>query len=179
MAPLVVRLLIVFAGGACLGSLVNWAVYTFAWMPRPISPWSRWRAEGVRLSKLDRVPIVGWYGLRREAPIHGPGFWLRPMLLEIGVGAALAALYWWEVERLALIRGQLAGAAIAPPIAAVLGVAADRVQGAAERALLKSVLFGFLCDVPGSPGSVSQSFAQPDAYGMEVSGLGAAESLFG
>src|SRR6185503_5711666 len=119
MAPLVIRLLIVFVGGACLGSLVNWAVYTFAWMPRPISPWARWTAEGVHRSKLDRLPIVGWYGLRREATIHGPGFWLRPMLLEIGVGAALAALYWWEVERLGLIRGQLAGIAIAPPLAAL------------------------------------------------------------
>jgi prepilin signal peptidase PulO-like enzyme (type II secretory pathway) len=40
------------------------------------------------------------------------------MLLEIGLGVALAALYWWEVDRLALIRGQLRGMAIMPPTAA-------------------------------------------------------------
>ena len=31
-------------------------------------------------------------------------------------GVALAALYWWEVERLGLIQGQLGGARIVPPI---------------------------------------------------------------
>jgi leader peptidase (prepilin peptidase) / N-methyltransferase len=115
MAPLALRLLIVFAGGACLGSFVNWAIYTFAWSPRPISPWSRWTAEGVSRLPLDRVPIMGWLGLRREVPIHGPRFWWRPLLLEIGMGAALAALYWWEVVQLGLIRGQVQGAGIAAP----------------------------------------------------------------
>jgi leader peptidase (prepilin peptidase) / N-methyltransferase len=40
--------------------------------------------------------------LRREATLHGWGFWLRPMLLELLCGLGLAALYWWEVGRLAL-----------------------------------------------------------------------------
>ena len=47
--------------------------------------------------------MFGWFGLRREAHLHGRGFWIRPLLLELALGAALAALYWWEVERLGLI----------------------------------------------------------------------------
>lgn len=41
---------------------------------------------------------------------------LRPLLIRLGLGVALVALYWWEVERLGLIRGQLEGLAIAPPM---------------------------------------------------------------
>jgi prepilin signal peptidase PulO-like enzyme (type II secretory pathway) len=37
------------------------------------------------------------------------------MLLELGLGVVLAWLYWWEIERLGLIQGQV-GAAIAPPL---------------------------------------------------------------
>jgi prepilin signal peptidase PulO-like enzyme (type II secretory pathway) len=53
------------------------------------------------------VPIVGWFALRREAATHGPGFWIRPLFVEIGFGVGLAALYWWEVSRLGLIAGQI------------------------------------------------------------------------
>jgi prepilin signal peptidase PulO-like enzyme (type II secretory pathway) len=47
--------------------------------------------------------------------IHGPRFWIRPLLLEFGLGTALAALYWWEIERLGLVQGQV-DVAIAPPL---------------------------------------------------------------
>jgi len=115
MAPLTARLLVVFLAGACLGSLVNWAIYTLAWNPRPISPWGGLPDGARRRSWFDRLPIVGWLALKREASIHGPRFWMRPMLLEIAVGAALAALYWWEVGSLGLIRDQMHGAAIMSP----------------------------------------------------------------
>ena len=114
MIPIGFRLAIVFAVGACLGSLVNWAIYALAWRPRPISPWSRLLPGASPRGRLDRVPIVGWFALRREAKTHGPRFWLRPLMLEIGLGAALAALYWWEVIRLGLIGGQVAAAIAAP-----------------------------------------------------------------
>src|SRR5438270_9828179 len=81
MVPLAVRLIIVFVIGAALGSLVNWAIHTFAWQPRPV------RRSGV-----------------------------RPLLLSIGLGIALAGLYWWEVERLGLIHDQFVGVNIVPPI---------------------------------------------------------------
>ncbi len=115
MVFLAVRLVLVFVVGACLGSLVNWAIYTLAWNARPISPWSRGPADTAPRGQIDRMPILGWFKLSREAKIHGPRFWWRPMLLEIGVGVALAALYWWEVERLGLIQGQLPNDLIAPP----------------------------------------------------------------
>jgi leader peptidase (prepilin peptidase) / N-methyltransferase len=119
MIPLAVRLVIVFAAGACLGSLVNWAVYALAWTPRSISPWSNVPADAVPRRRFDRLPVLGWFALRRETHLHGPRFWIRPLLLEIAAGAALAALYWWEIPQFGLIRDQLAGVAIRPPIGAL------------------------------------------------------------
>jgi len=107
MGPLAVQLLVVFLGGTVLGSFVNWAIYSLAWYPRPISPWSSTPDRAAPRGWGDRVPVLGWWKLSRESPIHGSWFWLRPMLLEIALGAALAALYWWEVDRLGLIRDQL------------------------------------------------------------------------
>ena len=107
MISFYLRLTIVFVVGACLGSLVNWAIYALAWRPRFISPWSQALPDFPPRSRTHRVPVFGWFGLRHEAHLHGRGFWIRPLLLELGLGAALAALYWWEFERLGLIRGQL------------------------------------------------------------------------
>jgi prepilin signal peptidase PulO-like enzyme (type II secretory pathway) len=115
MIPLPLRLAFVFLMGACLGSLVNWAVYTLAWHARPISPWSPLPHGAPPRRQLDRWPIVGWFGLRREADLHGRGFWIRPMFLELVLGVAFAALYWWEIHRLGLIQAQV-GVAIAPPL---------------------------------------------------------------
>ena len=67
-------------------------------------------------SGRDRVPILGWLKLNRETTIFGPRYWWRPLLLEVATGVALAALYWWEIERLGLIQGQLGRARIVPPI---------------------------------------------------------------
>src|SRR4029079_486697 len=97
MILLALRLIAVFVIGVSLGSFVNWAIYSLAWTPRPISPWSRLPGDFTRRRRSDRVPIIGWLSLRREAAIHGRGFWLRPLSLEIGLGLAMAALYWWEV----------------------------------------------------------------------------------
>ena len=119
-----------FSSASCLGSLVNWAIYTFAWNPRPISPWSRRR----RSAAAALVPIGCRSWLVRAAPRSDaarPRFWMRPMLLEIGLGVALAALYWWEVVRLGLMRDQTF-AAVAPPIvAAALAVCQSRAAACA------------------------------------------------
>ncbi|MBN2475390.1 MAG: prepilin peptidase [Pirellulales bacterium] len=95
--PLEVRLLAIFVLGACLGGLANLATYRLAWHPRPISPWSRPASQAPPRRFGDRFPIVGWFGLRREAAIHGTGFWIRPMLVELLLGWGLAAFYWWEI----------------------------------------------------------------------------------
>lgn len=103
LIPIDVRLGVLFVLGACAGSLVNWAVYSLCDRPRPISPFSRRDPQAPPRRRLDRVPIFGWLLLRREAGLHGRGFWVRPMLVELLLGVGLAALYWWEIERLGLL----------------------------------------------------------------------------
>ncbi len=103
--PEPIRLAAVFLLGACLAAAANLAVYQLAARRRPISPWGP-RPPGVpKRGIIARLPIVGWWAMRREAALHGPWFWVRPMLLEAGWGATLAALYWWETLRLGLLSG--------------------------------------------------------------------------
>ena len=101
--PLPLRLLLLFLVGVSLGSLVNLGIYRLAYFRRRISPWSRTRGEVASRRWFDRLPVMGWLSLRREASIHGRGFWIRPMLVELFYGLGIVALYWWEVEQLALI----------------------------------------------------------------------------
>jgi leader peptidase (prepilin peptidase)/N-methyltransferase len=106
MIPLVLRLAVLFFIGAWLGTFVNWAIYALAWSPRPVSPWSLAPDGADSRRWKDRLPLIGWVRLRREANIHGPRFWIRPLCIEFMLGIALAGLYWWEVERLGLIFDQ-------------------------------------------------------------------------
>jgi prepilin signal peptidase PulO-like enzyme (type II secretory pathway) len=101
--PFPFRLLGLFVAGVCLGSLVNLGVYQLAWHPRPISPWSRPHPKAPARRPDDRVPILGWLGLRREASLHGPAFWLRPLLVELLMGVGLPVLYWWEIDQTGLL----------------------------------------------------------------------------
>ena len=95
--PIPLRLVGLAIVGAWVGSLINLAVYRLAFGQRSISPWSAPLAGAAPRRWSDRLPVVGWFGLRRESALHGPGFWVRPMLLELCCGIGLAALYWWEV----------------------------------------------------------------------------------
>ena len=58
---------------------------------------------------VDRVPIFGWLGLRREAALHGPGFWIRPMLVELGRRTGLCRALWWEIVAAGLLPAGLPG----------------------------------------------------------------------
>jgi prepilin signal peptidase PulO-like enzyme (type II secretory pathway) len=98
--------------GAFAGCLVNAAIDAWAWQPRRISPWLRRSESTPHRTWLDRLPVVGWWRLRRESALHGGGFWIRPLLIELGYGFGLAALYWFEVVRLGLIVPPLPGAAL-------------------------------------------------------------------
>ncbi len=118
--PLPVALVATFVGGALAGALVNWAVYGFAWNRRAISPWSPADERAATRRRSDRIPLWGWFGLRREAVLHGRGFWVRPLVVELLMGAAWAALYWWEVERQGLIAEQFSALAGGPLAAGVL-----------------------------------------------------------
>lgn len=101
--PIALRLLGLAIIGAWLGSLLNLAIYRLAYSPRSISPWSSPLASAARRRWSDWLPIVGWFGLRRESRLHGSGFWVRPMLVELFAGLGLAALYWWEVRHQAIL----------------------------------------------------------------------------
>ncbi len=104
--PLPVCLLAIVAVGLVLGAVVNWAIYSLAWNPRDISPWSAPLQDAPPRKWADRIPVLGWFGLRREAILHGRRFWVRPMIVELAMGVGLAALFWWEVAQHGLIHGQ-------------------------------------------------------------------------
>ena len=139
--PMDVRLTVLFALGACVGGAVNWAIYSLAWFPRPISPWSRPDPAAPPRRNIDRLPIVGWLGLRRESFLHGQGFWLRPMLLEVFSGLGLAWLYWWEIGRAGLLPAGVMQ--LLPPDAARI----LHLQFAAHGLLIALMLAGSMIDV--------------------------------
>ncbi len=93
-----VRLLFVFVCGAISGSLVNYGIYRLAWKQRAIGPWGTPHDDASPRNVWDRIPIVGWLGLRRDAAVHGSGYWLRPLGIELCLGLGLAALYYFEVQ---------------------------------------------------------------------------------
>jgi prepilin signal peptidase PulO-like enzyme (type II secretory pathway) len=95
---LVVRLIVLATVGAYLGTQINRAIYRWAFQRRLISPWSP-PPEGVEPRRWhDRLPIVGWWFLRREASVHGRWFWARPLLIELAMALGTPALYWWEMR---------------------------------------------------------------------------------
>jgi leader peptidase (prepilin peptidase) / N-methyltransferase len=96
--PLEIRLAVLFIAGTLVGGQVNRGIYRLAWTPRAIGPWSRPHPMAPPRRRWDRLPILGWWGLRRDAKIHGRGFWIRPMLIELGLGVLYAWLYWWEIN---------------------------------------------------------------------------------
>jgi leader peptidase (prepilin peptidase) / N-methyltransferase len=105
--PLWIGLIAAAVAGLLAGGYVNWAVYSLAWNRRAISPWGAPHAKAPPRRRADRLPVWGWLGLRREAEIHGAGFWRRPMAVEALTALAWAALYWWEVGQQGLVQPQL------------------------------------------------------------------------
>ena len=93
------RCFVVAGLGLSGGALANWMIYRFAYFnPRPISPWGP-RPEGAQpRTFLDRLPVIGWFLLRREVKWHGSGFWFRPLLIEIGTAVALVSLFRFETQ---------------------------------------------------------------------------------
>ena len=106
--PIALRLWLLVLLGLVGGSLANLVIYRFAYFnPRLISPWGP-APEGVPPRPFsDRIPILGWLGLRREASLHGNGFWIRPMLIELAMPAALIWLHWFETQSGGLLPEQL------------------------------------------------------------------------
>lgn len=131
--PIGVRCLALTIVGLLAGALANHVISTYAYItPRPISPWTRqgrWLAVPKKFrpdfwpdplfgdwwdnrSWADRIPVIGWLRLRRESSIHGRGFWVRPMLIEIAMAIGLPSLYHFE----AISGGLLPEIAAANPV---------------------------------------------------------------
>ena len=97
--PTGIRIAILLCSGAVLGVLINWAIYAWAMLQeRPISPWMKPADGESPRTWLDRVPIVGWINRRRDSNIHGAGFWIRPLLIEIVWAIGLPWFYQWQVS---------------------------------------------------------------------------------
>ena len=111
--PVEVRLGLLCLLGFVVGGQINRGIYWLAWHRRHISPWSPPPESAPPRRWYDRVPIAGWFFLRREWPIHGKAFWVRPALLELATGAAFAGLYYFEIS------GGLLAGAISPSPATI------------------------------------------------------------
>ncbi len=79
--------------GLILGPFINFAIYSFAYFPRPISPWQTLPPEILGRKGRAKLPIVGWL-FRREESVHfGRAFWIRPLLIELATPIAMVFLY--------------------------------------------------------------------------------------
>jgi prepilin signal peptidase PulO-like enzyme (type II secretory pathway) len=111
------RYLLLWVVGLLAGGFANYLIYSWAYFPRHISPWApppsapgNRTGEATHLPKrrwTDRIPVVGWLGLRREAELHGARFWLRPMAIEIGCGAAIPWMYRFYTQAGGLLPPEL------------------------------------------------------------------------
>ncbi len=92
--PVLIQVAAVAVLGAIVGGQINRGIYRLAWDARAIGPWSLPPPDAPSRSLFDRLPIVGWIALRRESTIHGTGYWLRPLLIELVFSAGIAWLYF-------------------------------------------------------------------------------------
>lgn len=106
--PFEARLGLVWLVGVAAGAAINLAAYRLAWNVRHFSPWLR-PPEHPATPWTSRLPVLGWWFLRHESRTHGRAHWVRPLLIELGTGLGLAALYYWETEALGLVTQNVAG----------------------------------------------------------------------
>ena len=84
--------------GSIVGGFCNYAIYGWAYFHRPISPWAPPHPDAAPRRWCDRLPIIGWLSLRRESPLHGPAFWIRPVLIELGCCIGFPLMYWYYTQ---------------------------------------------------------------------------------
>ena len=96
--PIPIQFLILVVGGAIIGSLINWAIYSWTYiLKNPISPWMKPHSSAAARTAVDRIPIVGWWFMRCDFTVFGKGFWIRPMLIEIVWAIGLPWFYYWQM----------------------------------------------------------------------------------
>lgn len=116
--PLAARLASLFVLGVIGGVLANLASDVFAFAPRRRSPWTTADPCAPPRRWVDRLPVIGWLTLRREVHLHGRGFWIRPMFVELLAGLGCCGLYLWETQH----RGLLPPGIALPPTALAITV---------------------------------------------------------
>ncbi|MEM6469676.1 MAG: prepilin peptidase [Planctomycetota bacterium] len=96
--PIEVRLALIAVVGLILGAIANHAIYRFAFFPRQIGPWGKPHNDASPATWADRIPVIGWWRLRRDSEVHGQHFWFRPLLIELAMAIGLPVLYWAETQ---------------------------------------------------------------------------------
>lgn len=97
--PISLCLIVVGIVAAFVAGQVNRAIYSLSYFnSRPLSPWSRVAVDAPPRTWLDCIPIYGWLLLRREHKQHEPGFWVRPLLIELVAAIGIPALYYAELS---------------------------------------------------------------------------------
>ena len=95
--PPIVRMILLAVVGVAIGAAINWAIYRWTYfLKRQISPWLPRDEKAQPRQILDYVPIVGWWGMRRDVSVHGKGFWIRPMLIELTWMIGLPLFFNWQ-----------------------------------------------------------------------------------
>jgi leader peptidase (prepilin peptidase)/N-methyltransferase len=108
--PNLIRIPFLVVLGSLVGVAVNWAIYSWTYfLKRPISPWMKRSPEASAPRWIDRLPVVGWWFLRRDQPVHGNAFWIRPLLIEVAWTIGLPMFYMWQSG------GGLTGGPLVPP----------------------------------------------------------------
>ncbi len=82
--------------GALIGNAVNAAIHATTRDRRPIGPWLPPHPDAPPRKWFDRIPVLGWFFLRRETEQIGSAFWIRAILIELATSVGLAWLYWFE-----------------------------------------------------------------------------------
>jgi leader peptidase (prepilin peptidase) / N-methyltransferase len=107
--PIELRCALVFLIGLTTARFINWSIYNWAYFPRQLGPWAppvakqsiankkkKRSAEQVQRSWKDHLPVWGWWRLRGEQSVHGKGYWIRPLLIELIFPIALALYYRFQ-----------------------------------------------------------------------------------
>lgn len=113
--PLGYRLAGLFVIGLLLGHVANLVAYALSENWRR-NPWSREHPRDRKNRGLDRLPLVGWFRLRRKAGELGHGFWLRAIVVELAMGGACAGLYWWEIDQWGILPPGVVGTHVEAPL---------------------------------------------------------------
>lgn len=107
-----VRLIVLAIAGVMIAALANHVIHRWCLFgQRLVGPWGEKHSDALPGMFLDRVPIVGWWLMRRDVAVHGSGFWIRPMLIEFAMAFAVPGLYWFETQTGLLLPAGIRGPA--------------------------------------------------------------------